>query len=98
MERACHRSDHYACVARRRGDPCRGAGILSLHRNQIGAAAVPVLLLLSGCGRSGPPYSPQEALKKFQLPPGFRIELAASEPAIADPIAAAFDERGRMFV
>jgi len=60
--------------------------------------AVSLLILISGCARSGPPYSPQEALKRFQLPAGFRIELAASEPAIADPIAAAFDERGRMFV
>ena len=42
--------------------------------------AVSLLILLSGCARSGPPYSPQEALKKFQLPAGFRIELAASEP------------------
>ncbi len=29
---------------------------------------------------------------------GFRVELAATEPQVLDPIAAAFDERGRMYV
>ena len=29
---------------------------------------------------------------------GYRIELAAAEPLIRDPVAIAFDERGRMFV
>ena len=28
------------------------------------------------------PLSPQEQLEKFHLPPGFEIELVASEPAI----------------
>ena len=37
-------------------------------------------------------------MKKFQLPPGFRIELVAAEPEIVSPVALAFDERGRMFV
>ena len=37
-------------------------------------------------------------MKRFQLPPGFRIELVASEPDIVSPVALAFDERGRMFV
>jgi putative membrane-bound dehydrogenase-like protein len=37
-------------------------------------------------------------MKKFQLPPGFRIELVAAEPEVISPVAMAFDERGRMFV
>ncbi len=37
-------------------------------------------------------------MKKFRLPPGFRIELVASEPDVVSPVALAFDERGRMFV
>ena len=44
-----------------------------------------------------PPKSPQEALETFQIKPGFRIELAASEPLVEDPIAIAFDEESRMF-
>jgi putative membrane-bound dehydrogenase-like protein len=42
--------------------------------------------------------SPDEALASFELEPGYRIELAAAEPLIRDPVAIAFDERGRMFV
>jgi hypothetical protein len=42
--------------------------------------------------------SPDEALAGFELEPGYRIELAAAEPLIKDPVAIAFDERGRMYV
>lgn len=45
-----------------------------------------------------PPLSPQEALETFQLAPGFRIELVASEPMVQDPVAMTFDERGRIWV
>ena len=44
------------------------------------------------------PLSPAQALAGFELEPGYRIELAAAEPLIADPVAMAFDDRGRMFV
>ena len=44
------------------------------------------------------PLSPAEALKTFRLPPGFRIELVASEPMVESPVAISFDEQGRMFV
>jgi putative membrane-bound dehydrogenase-like protein len=37
-------------------------------------------------------------LAGFELEPGYRIELAAAEPLIRDPVAIAFDERGRMYV
>lgn len=36
--------------------------------------------------------------KTFQLAPGFKIDLAASEPSIIDPVALAEDEQGRLFV
>ncbi len=42
--------------------------------------------------------SPTEALKSFKLERGFGMELVASEPDVTDPIDAAFDEDGRMFV
>ena len=44
------------------------------------------------------PLSPEEALKSFRLPPGFRIELVAAEPMIETPVAISFDDQGRMFV
>lgn len=44
------------------------------------------------------PLSPEEALKSFRLPPGFRIELVASEPMIEAPVAISFDDQGRLYV
>lgn len=46
----------------------------------------------------GPPLSPQEALAKFELPEGFRLELVASEPDIVNPIKMTFDRRGRIWL
>lgn len=55
-------------------------------------------LMAASCGKRGPPLSPEEALGTFQLPSGFRIELAVAEPEIADPVAMAFDPQGRLYV
>ncbi len=44
------------------------------------------------------PLSPEESQQRFRLPDGFRIDLVASEPLIADPSCVAWDEHGRMFV
>ena len=42
--------------------------------------------------------SPQEALKGFRLPEGFKIDLVASEPMISDPVAMEVDEYGNIYV
>lgn len=44
-----------------------------------------------------PALSPQEALKSFQLAPGFRAELVAAEPLVVDPIMFEFDPDGRIW-
>ena len=44
------------------------------------------------------PLSPEEQQRTFHLPPGFEIELVASEPEIAKPMNLAFDARGRLWV
>ena len=54
--------------------------------------------LLAGCTRTGPPFSPQEALETFVLEEGFRIEIFAAEPLIQDPVAMEIDEQGRVYV
>src|SRR5687767_11380601 len=46
----------------------------------------------------GPALSPQEAMAKMQVPPGFRVELVASEPDLVNPTAMTFDDRGRIWV
>lgn len=45
-----------------------------------------------------PATEPRDALTAFEIRPGFRLELAAHEPLVVDPIDIDFDERGRMFV
>lgn len=40
----------------------------------------------------------QLAMDSFQLEPGLRIQLVASEPLVVDPVAFAFDEDRRMYV
>ena len=42
--------------------------------------------------------TPTQAVDQMVLPQGFHAELFASEPDIRQPVAAAFDERGRMWV
>src|SRR5262249_35755132 len=45
-----------------------------------------------------PPLSPAEALKTFYLPPGYSVELVASEPLVHDPVAIDWDPEGRLWV
>jgi putative membrane-bound dehydrogenase-like protein len=46
----------------------------------------------------GPALSPQEAMAKMQLPPGFKVTLVASEPDIVNPTAFTFDDQGRIWI
>jgi glucose/arabinose dehydrogenase len=44
-----------------------------------------------------PPLSPEEALKTFYMPPGYRVELVAAEPLIQEPVAIDWDVEGRLW-
>lgn len=44
------------------------------------------------------PMSPQEALQALRLPEGFKATLFAAEPDVQNPIAMAWDAKGRMWV
>jgi putative membrane-bound dehydrogenase-like protein len=43
-------------------------------------------------------FSPDEAIKKMQLPEGFKATAVATEPMIRQPLSISFDEKGRMWV
>ncbi len=45
-----------------------------------------------------PALSPSDELATFVVAPGLKVELVASEPLINDPVAAEFDESGRLWV
>ena len=45
-----------------------------------------------------PALDPAESLKAIEAAEGFRVELAAHEPQVVEPLSATFDENGRMYV
>ncbi len=45
-----------------------------------------------------PPLSPEDALNTFYMPPGYRLELVASEPLVQEPVAFDWDIDGRLWV
>ena len=45
-----------------------------------------------------PPLPAEEALKSFFMPPGYRVELVASEPTVQEPVAMDWDTSGRLWV
>ncbi len=45
-----------------------------------------------------PPLNPDQAMERFELEEGFRIELVAHEPMIVDPVAMDIDADGRLWV
>lgn len=71
---------------------CAAGAAASLTRAAL--AAEPDASLV----RSSDWQSPQQQEQSFSLPPGFRIELFASEPMINKPINLAFDAKGRLWV
>lgn len=44
------------------------------------------------------PLSAEESLKRIHVPPGYRVELVASEPLIEEPVMCTWDANGRMYV
>jgi len=44
-----------------------------------------------------PALSPEESLKTFYMPPGYRLEVVAAEPLIQDPVALDWDVDGRLW-
>jgi putative membrane-bound dehydrogenase-like protein len=42
--------------------------------------------------------SPEAAVRAMTVPPGFQVKLLAAEPDVHQPVAMAFDDRGRLWV
>ncbi|WP_414662967.1 DUF7133 domain-containing protein [Horticoccus sp. 23ND18S-11] len=45
-----------------------------------------------------PALTPEQALRSFTLAPGYKLELAAAEPLVQEPVAIAFGPDGRLWV
>jgi putative membrane-bound dehydrogenase-like protein len=72
------------------------AWLLAIH--DVVSAAPPTARSLADELPRIPPVEPAKALATFQLQHGFRLQLVASEPLVASPVDACFDENGRMYV
>src|SRR4051812_25718355 len=70
------------------------SGLLAKHPNNAGPENPPIKFPLP----PPPVLSPSEEMTTFRIAPGFRVELAAAEPLVEDPIQITFDEKGRMWV
>lgn len=79
---------------------CTVCGIAAIASAQRPKPAVPDTLNKDYAAElpRSTPLSPEEALKSFEIAPGFKLELVAAEPLVADPIAICFDENSRMYV
>ncbi|MFN7867518.1 MAG: dehydrogenase, partial [Planctomyces sp.] len=60
-------------------------------------------VLLAACPQppelsTSQPLPPNQTQPSFRLQQNFSLQLVASEPLVTDPVAAAFDEDGRLFV
>src|SRR6185369_6407942 len=62
------------------------------------AFAIGAVVTLRAQAQPDSSLTPEQALGSFRVEPGLRIELVAAEPLVVDPVALAFDERGRMYV
>ena len=52
---------------------------------------------LQKVGNESPVLSPDAEMQTFYMPPGYHVELVASEPMIQDPILIDFDPQGRLW-
>ncbi|HEX8038009.1 MAG TPA: hypothetical protein VF490_02610, partial [Chryseosolibacter sp.] len=59
-----------------------------------------IVVFLAGCQKqNGPitmdsPVPAKDAVRTFAVEPGFKVELVAAEPLVADPVAMEIDENG----
>lgn len=77
---------------------CMLAGLAGLHAFQSSPVNRPWPPDVQQVPNASPPLPPDEALNTFYMPPGYRLELVASEPLVKDPVAIDWDARGRLWV
>lgn len=104
VERACLASSTYlaasACLA---ASTCLAGRERRRRRHRAAFlhGLLALALAVSGCVHGddrGVSLDPDEFIATAQLPGDLRLELAAQEPAVVDPVGVAFDADGRMFV
>jgi mono/diheme cytochrome c family protein/glucose/arabinose dehydrogenase len=71
--------------------------LVSLYGHQSSPTNRPWPPGVQRVSNESPPLSPEDALKTFYMPPGYHVELVASEPLIQEPVAIEWDTDGRLW-
>lgn len=75
-----------------------GSGLLAAGRPQSSPANRPWPPDVQRVSDESPALRAEDALKTFFMPPGYRLELVASEPLVQEPVALDWDLEGRLWV
>jgi putative membrane-bound dehydrogenase-like protein len=74
-----------------------GIKSISKYSEAYGATKAPVTVDPAKELPRYPAVEPKNAVATWKVKPGYKLELAAHEPQVTDPIAICFDERGRLY-
>src|SRR5258708_13365594 len=69
----------------------------------LGAVRAPAAEVIPSGPNTAPQLAPasdegERAIKRFRVPKGFKVELFAAEPLLANPVCFSIDEKGRFYV
>ena len=95
-----HFTPHLAMMGRRMKSPRIPFGVCLLASFLViaGRASDFPTVYNSEPDTNAAPPSPAESLAKLKLPPGFQATVFAAEPEVQNPIAMAWDARGRLWI
>ena len=72
--------------------------VLPFHGQNTAPSAHPWPPRVQQVSNESRPLPPAAAMKTFYMPPGYSLELVASEPLVQDPVAIDWDPAGRLWV
>jgi glucose/arabinose dehydrogenase len=73
------------------------AAVISESADQRSPSGRPWPPGVQNVSNESPVLSPADALQTFYMPPGYHLELVASEPLIQEPVAIDWDNEGRLW-
>lgn len=73
-------------------------GVLSRSESRLWSCLLLALAWWAPLGALAQGYSPEEAVRRMQVPAGFEVQLVAVEPLVRQPVCIEFDDRGRLWV
>lgn len=88
----------YTASGRKAAAPVQSAPPTAPATVAPAAAAAPAAAKQQPAVSDQPAFGPDEAIRHVLVPEGFKVELAACEPHVLDPVAFDWDSAGRLWV